>query len=283
MPRSAFTITELVVSIAVIGLLVSLLLPAVQSARGSARLTECRNNLKQIGVAIHVVQDARQHFSCDIRILSHYGMGVPGYDRTVAVAADEAVHPRGGCPADPEGIGYYYMSNGTQYGVGNGYFSYSTTPHDEDYRRASDFTDGLSQTVAFSEHPSFTEADQLTPRDNFRKFPAWISTRMTTPGTEAQFVEMCRSPGNTPIPLVLATHDVSTYTHMFTPNTRGCWNNAPVNDPTLRSYMPASSYHVGGVNALFVDGHVAFVPDSIDSSIWQAAGTINGHESISAF
>ncbi len=69
------------------------------------------------------------------------------------------------------------------------------------------------------------------------------------------------------------------YTHLLTPNSRGCWNNAPVNDTRLEAYMPANSYHTSGVNVLFVDGHVSFISDSIDSIVWQAAGTISGHES----
>jgi prepilin-type N-terminal cleavage/methylation domain-containing protein len=125
--RSGFTLVELLVVIAIIGILVSLLLPAVQSAREAARRTSCVNNLKQVGLALHQYHDTNQSFPflrggtsgpCDLTSNCEYLSGwislLPNFEQTALYGRITSAQtigsvnypPWGPAPFDPFHNGY---------------------------------------------------------------------------------------------------------------------------------------------------------------------------------
>src|SRR3954449_9986169 len=76
-PAMGFTLVELLVVIAIIGILVALLLPAIQSAREAARRASCTNKLKNLGLAVLNHHDVKRHFPISMGYVLEGGEG-PG-------------------------------------------------------------------------------------------------------------------------------------------------------------------------------------------------------------
>lgn len=301
--REGVTITELLVAIAILGLLAALLLPAVQQARESARRMTCQNNLRQLGIAIASHAESHATFPTAQLPESGYVRMLPYLDAAPLVAAlqeerkpDSWWVPTMGCPDDSvvwenmaqEGDASYFYNDGTKLRIWrrNGFrkeMTKDTLPRE--------VTDGLSQTVAMSERlvmPRWSgrPSGQTTDQEPLR-YLWWTETRFKGKGEEPQAAEQCRNHRTTTYPAVIGAgaYNYSNwfgYDHILPPNQPGC-HNGPEDfnwSPDLE-LISASSLHVGGVNALWGDGSVRFVSQSIDAGVWQALGTRNGNETVS--
>ncbi|MHC2069415.1 DUF1559 family PulG-like putative transporter [Bremerella sp. T1] len=286
--RSGFTLVELLVVIAIIGVLIALLLPAVQQAREAARRMQCTNNLKQLGLGLHNHHDTYGHFPTGYEFRSGFTDGDPQWgwaaflmpfleqetvydaldpaNQTVATAIananDLAVMQTPldmfRCPSDtgPDlnnqrelvdeatAVSNYIGSNSSDLacrddGIPGGNYGADGIFWENSECNFSDITDGTSNTFAIGERCWNMNRTNGTGKANYYAGNIYgVEGRLVTGGSPISTRTLYSVLGGTVRALNYARNDAY----------------------ESSSY---SSLHPGGVQFLFCDGSVQFIPETV--------------------
>ncbi|UUO04741.1 DUF1559 domain-containing protein [Blastopirellula sp. J2-11] len=306
--RSAFTLVELLVVIAIIGVLIALLLPAVQQAREAARRISCSNNLKQLGLAMHNYHDTFLSLP--------YGQFAYGFHSGLAPAYTDTPGEQPFGATWFQGILPFVEQSAIYDAVKSDMPNMASTSWDETARKTvvgafvcpSDPAGGKIGAVGFqgnylgNSHNDILHPGNLADANGLFFNKSSINFRDITDGSSntLMFGECVQDPAGTETDAIGAYWDGQFLEAVFSP--RAAWGfNTEVPDlvrdggcaDSLKKPCgvgaPAAalqllrSYHPGGVMVVRADSAVSFLPDTMNKDIYGNLGARNDGNVVGSF